>query len=352
MTPTSVGMRCPECSGDRTEVRRGVSGGGGFMGVQEVGFWRAPATFTLIGINVAFFIVQLATGGGGLSTETGWLTEIGSLCGYAVGNGGACAPPPLLTDGGELWRIVSAGFLHGGVLHIALNMFVLYILGTMLEPAIGSQRTVAVYFVALIAGSMGALLLADPYQNTVGASGAIYGLFAAALLIAHDRGMTQVVSQLGFWLVLNLVLTFSVSGISIGGHLGGIVGGVIAGSSSSRASAEAASHSGSSAIELAALIGIAAAFFVGGCASWPAAPKPSRASAAHLGEGQHLAPQLRRGPAQSRGAGGGRAARRRRPAAGRGARSEEAASTACTRSAPRARRRSGCARASAAASSP
>ena len=76
---------------------------------------------------------------------------------------------------------------------------------------------------------MGALLLADPCQNTVGASGAIYGLFAAALLIAHDRGMTQVVSQLGFWLVLNLVFTFSVSGISIGGHLGGIVGGAIAG---------------------------------------------------------------------------------------------------------------------------
>jgi len=140
---------------------------------------------------------------------------------------------------------------------------VLYILGTMLEPAIGTPRTVAIYFVALIAGSMGALLLADPFQNTVGASGAIYGLFAAALLIAHDRGMTQVVSQLGFWLVLNLVLTFSVSGISIGGHLGGIVGGVIAGFiviAGERRGSETQRIVG---IELAALIGLAAAFFIG-----------------------------------------------------------------------------------------
>ncbi len=105
---------------------------------------------------------------------------------------------------------------------------------------------------------MGALLLADPYQNTVGASGAIYGLFAAALLIAHDRGMTQVVSQLGFWLVLNLVLTFSVSGISIGGHLGGIVGGVIAGVvviAGERRGRETQRIVG---IELAALVGLAA----------------------------------------------------------------------------------------------
>jgi membrane associated rhomboid family serine protease len=263
MTPTSVGMRCPECAGDSTKVRRPAPSGGGFMGVHETGFWAAPATWTLIGVNVAVFVLQLATGGGGFSTETGWLSEHGSLCGYAVGNGGACAPPPMLTEGGELWRVVSAGFLHGSLIHIALNMFVLYILGTMLEPAIGTPRTVAVYFVSLIAGSLGALILADPFQNTVGASGAIYGLFAAALLIAHDRGMTQVVSQLGFWLILNLVLTFSVSGISIGGHLGGIAGGVVAGLiviAGERRGGETQRIVG---IELAALIGIAAAFFVG-----------------------------------------------------------------------------------------
>lgn len=222
MTPTPVGMRCPECSRDRTEVKRPAFAG------QAAGFDRAPATFTLIGINAAVFIAQIATGGGGFD-GSGDLIANGALCADAVGAGGGCAPPVVFTDGGEYWRIVTAGFLHGGILHIALNMFVLYILGTMLEPAIGTARTVAVYFAALVAGSMGALMLADPQQFTVGASGAIYGLFAAALLIAYTRGMTQAVSQLGFWLVLNLVLTFSVSGISIGGHLGGIVGGTLAG---------------------------------------------------------------------------------------------------------------------------
>jgi membrane associated rhomboid family serine protease len=125
--------------------------------------------------------------------------------------------------------VITSGFLHGGFIHLGLNMFVLYILGTLLEPAIGSRRLVAIYFVSLVAGSFGALLLSEPYQYTVGASGAIYGLFGATLLVARHRGLDQVVSQLGFWLVLNLVLTFSISGISIGGHLGGLAGGVLAG---------------------------------------------------------------------------------------------------------------------------
>ena len=106
-------------------------------------------------------------------------------------------------------------------------MFVLYILGQVLEPAIGTARFVAVYFVSLIAGSVGALLLTDPGQFTVGASGAVYGLFLATIVIARQRGMNQVVSQLGFWLVLNLVITFTVPNISIGGHLGGMVGGAL-----------------------------------------------------------------------------------------------------------------------------
>jgi membrane associated rhomboid family serine protease len=258
MTPSPVGMRCPECSGgdQRQEVRRPT-----FTG-EASGFDRAPATFTLIGINLAVFVFQIATGGGLMSVGAGGaLIENGALCANAVGSGGPCTPPLIESPGGEWWRILSSGFLHGGVLHIALNMFVLYILGTMLEPAIGARRMVAIYFVSLIAGSLGAMLLAEPFQNTVGASGAIYGLFAAALLVARDRGMDQVVSQLGFWLVLNLVLTFSVSGISIGGHLGGLVGGVIAGfvviAGERRGAREPVGA------ELAMLIALAAATFLG-----------------------------------------------------------------------------------------
>lgn len=225
MTPSPVGMRCPECAGEKTEVRRPAAA----SGIGAATSSDAPATYALIGINVAIFVAQLAFGGGATGFDGSGLSADGALCGNAIGSGGLCGPPAVISDGGEWWRVVTSGFLHGGFIHLGLNMFVLYILGTLLEPAIGSRRLVAIYFVSLVAGSFGALLLSEPYQYTVGASGAIYGLFGATLLVARHRGLDQVVSQLGFWLVLNLVLTFSISGISIGGHLGGLAGGVLAG---------------------------------------------------------------------------------------------------------------------------
>ena len=99
-------------------------------------------------------------------------------------------------------------------------MFALYILGTLLEPAIGTARFVGIYFVSLLAGSLGALLL-DPDETTVGASGAVFGLFAAAFLVARDRGSSSSPRRSAST-DLNLVFTFSVPGISIGGHLGGL----------------------------------------------------------------------------------------------------------------------------------
>lgn len=216
MTPTSVGMRCPECAGDTTEVRRPAAGGGLGSGVVR-------ATYTLIGINAIIFVAQLGAGGAG-----GVLFADGALCANAVGGGGFCGITP--SEGGEWWRILTSGFLHSTslIFHILLNMFVLFILGRLIEPAIGSARMVAIYFVSLFGGALGAVLLADPAQYTVGASGAIYGLFAATLLIARDRGFDQVVYQLGFWLVLNLVLTFSIASVSVGGHLGGLAAGAVA----------------------------------------------------------------------------------------------------------------------------
>ena len=223
MTPTSVGMRCPECAGEKTEVKRvnyGATGSG-----------EANATRILIGINVAAFLLEVVGGSGGFGSVGGGVFTDGALCGNAIGDGGLCVGggAPLITDGGEWWRVITSGFLHAGIFHIGLNMFALFILGRVLEPAIGTPRFVAIYFVSLIAGSVGALLLSNPATFTIGASGAIYGLFIATLLIARHRGFDQIAQQLGFWLVLNLVFTFSVSGISIGGHLGGMVGGAIAG---------------------------------------------------------------------------------------------------------------------------
>ncbi len=223
MTPTSVGMRCPECAGDSTQVRTPTFA----ASASSV----ARATMVLIGVNAVAFLLEILSGSGGLSVVGSTVFADGSLCGNAVGDGGVCGASDLgliiQTDGGEWWRVLTGGFLHGSLIHLGLNMFALYILGQVLEPAIGTARFVAVYMVALIAGSAGALLLAEPTQFTVGASGAVYGLFLATIIIARHRGLDQVVMQLGFWLVLNLVFTFSVPGISIGGHLGGLVGGAL-----------------------------------------------------------------------------------------------------------------------------
>ncbi len=205
MTVSPVGMRCPECARERTQARR--IGGGLRSGA-------APATYALIALNVAAFLVELA-GGDAASIRGG-----GAVIDDAGLNG------PDVADG-QVWRIVTAGFLHAGFLHIAINMFALYILGSLLEPGIGTPRFLAVYFVSLLAGSFGALLL-DPDQTTVGASGAIFGLMSAAFIIARHRGLEQLASQIGFYVILNLAFTFGFPGISVGGHLGGLIGGALA----------------------------------------------------------------------------------------------------------------------------
>ena len=92
----------------------------------------------------------------------------------------------------------------------------------MLEPAIGTPRFLALYFASLLAGSFGALALTDPLEITVGASGAIFGILGATVLIARGRGFNEIAGQLGFLLLINLALTFGASRISVGGHLGGL----------------------------------------------------------------------------------------------------------------------------------
>jgi membrane associated rhomboid family serine protease len=203
MTTTSVGMRCPECSKERTKVR---SGAGAFSGA------HVPyATYTLIAINVIAFLAELGYGGG---ITNGQLIHDGGLNGPAV-------------DNGDWFRIVTAGFLHAGPLHLLFNMYVLYVAGSLLEPGIGTPRFLAIYFVSLFGGSLGALLL-SPNELTVGASGAIFGLMAAVLVVARGRGIEELASQFGLFIVLNLALSIAVPGISIGGHLGGLVAGGLA----------------------------------------------------------------------------------------------------------------------------
>ncbi len=127
---------------------------------------------------------------------------------------------------GEWYRLLTCGFLHAGLFHIAGNMILLFFLGRMLEPGIGTARFVAIYFVSLFAGSFGALLL-TPDSLSIGASGAVFGILGATFVIASGRGVDALASSVGILIVLNLAISFGVSGISLGAHLGGLAAGLI-----------------------------------------------------------------------------------------------------------------------------
>ncbi len=237
MTSTQVGMRCPECSQERTKVvtPRAVRGGSPVL------------TFILIGINVA---VAVGVEFGGTTIDyRGFVGSPLEALGVLYG--------PFVADG-EWWRIITSGFLHAGLTHLIFNMFSLYILGTILEPAVGRLRFGVIYFVSLISGSFGALLL-SPMSPTVGASGAVFGLMGAALVVMRRRGINPMENGLALWMGINLVMTFVLPGLSIGGHLGGLAGGILA----AGALYEVGERSRNAALGmgLAVLVGVAA--FVG-----------------------------------------------------------------------------------------
>ena len=205
MTPTPVGMRCPECASQRTRVTRGVG--------EASAFARAPATFVLIAINVAVFLAEIASGQGGFEEIASSLIPEFGLFG------------PLVASG-ETYRLFTSAFLHAGFLHIAGNMILLYFLGRILEPGVGTPRFVAVYLVSLFAGSLGALVL-SPDSLTFGASGAVFGVTAATFVIARGRGVDALASTIGVIILFNLAFSFGVAGISIGAHLGGLAAGFL-----------------------------------------------------------------------------------------------------------------------------
>jgi membrane associated rhomboid family serine protease len=208
MTVAPVGLRCPDHSGRpqgvarmRSQVRRaGLAGTG------------ALVTKALIGINVAVYLAQIGTGTGTTSLG-GTLYEKGALFGPYVAQG-------------DWWRLITGGFLHANFLHLGFNMLILWLIGGPLEEMLGRARYTLLYFVSLLAGSAGALLQA-PTVPTVGASGAIFGLFGA-LLVLEYFATGQIVGGQAFGLiVINLIFSFAFNNISWGGHIGGLVGGIL-----------------------------------------------------------------------------------------------------------------------------
>jgi membrane associated rhomboid family serine protease len=208
MTSSPVGMRCPECARQTTKVRT-------IRSTTNRGF---EATLALIAVNVIVFLAE----GGTAFTLTG---EVNLNSSYVANHGLLWGP--FIEASHQYYRLLTSGFIHLDILHIGLNMYVLYWLGRLLEPAIGRWRLLAIYFTGLLAGSLGVLLV-SPNNPTAGASGAIFGLMGAAFWEAHQRGAIAVRNQLVMLIGINLLLTLGISGISIGAHIGGLIGGAIA----------------------------------------------------------------------------------------------------------------------------
>lgn len=219
LVQAAVGSQCVDCAkAGRPDV------------ATRARYWNAGqpilVTKVLIAINAAVFVWGAVQDPGSLSGR-GAITQ--DSVAYKLGLNEA-----FLTNGNHEWyRLVTSGFLHFGIMHIAFNMFMLFQLGNLLERPLGRLKFTLLYFASLLAGSFGVLLLSVTGIRgaglTGGASGAVFGLMGAAAIGMHRRGVNIFSTGLGTTLLLNLFITFAIPGISIGGHLGGIVGGTICG---------------------------------------------------------------------------------------------------------------------------
>jgi membrane associated rhomboid family serine protease len=184
----------------------------------------APLTAFLIAANIVVYIFQMHDTASVIvrsGTTGGSLLANGPVEGHLILWG------PMVSHG-EWWRLLGGGFLHANILHIGTNMLSLFFIGRLVEPAIGKLRTGLIYFVSLAAGSLGVMIV-DPRGATLGASGAIFGLAGALLVLSHLRGAGIMQTGIGPMILLNLVFTFSIPGISVGGHVGGLIGGAAIG---------------------------------------------------------------------------------------------------------------------------
>lgn len=197
-------------------------------------FWSARqpilVTSILIAVNIAVFVYVTLQDPSSLGSRgiTKGQAQLGLSAGV-IENGGVLRLPDgglYVAEPGGWYRLVTSGFLHFGIIHLGFNMYLLYMLGQMIEPVVGRVRFALIYLAALLGGSAGAMLL-QPNALHGGASGAVFGLMGAAFVGYRMRGVNPFHTGIGMLLVLNLLITFAIPGISIGGHLGGFVAGLV-----------------------------------------------------------------------------------------------------------------------------
>ena len=244
MTFGPVGIRCPDHSGKPKGAAKVV------QSVQRRSSSRpGVVTTALIAINVGIYLLQLA-GGAPFNANGGWIYEHGALFIQAIDSSGNRVG----LGEGEWYRLLTAAFLHYGPIHLGLNMLGLWWIGRPLEDWLGPFRYLLLYLVSGLAGSAGALLM-SPDAITVGASGAIFGILGAAIVLERQQTYVLGGSAISL-LVVNLAFTFAVPGISIGGHLGGAAGGALAILALSQFGKRSAVHSRIDVLSVASLVAI------------------------------------------------------------------------------------------------
>jgi membrane associated rhomboid family serine protease len=236
MRDSAVGFQCPDCvkEGART-TRSGRTAYGGLRPTNA-----AITSMVLIGLNVAVWLLILASGGKGSRlldklaliplaqcssdrVSGAYYPGVANETVCANVNGGDGLWNPGVADG-ALWQVLTSAFTHVEIWHIGFNMLALWVLGPQLELAVGRLRFLALYLVSALAGSAVVLWAAPVTSSTLGASGAVFGLMGALLVIAFKIGGNY--QQILMWIGINAVLTFTISGISWQGHVGGFVGGL------------------------------------------------------------------------------------------------------------------------------
>lgn len=211
LRPAAVGQHCVECvTAGQKDVRVARTIAGAPVQSQQA---KPYVTYSLIGLNLAVFLITV------VQSRTIMDNHVGS------GLFQAWALYPPLVAAGEWVRLVGSGFLHFGVLHIAVNMFALYIFGRDVEFVLGRARYLAVYAISILGGSA-AVMAFDTDSLTAGASGAVFGLLGAELLILLKlrRSPAPIIALI----VVNVVISVSIPGISFWGHFGGLAAGAAA----------------------------------------------------------------------------------------------------------------------------
>ncbi|MEO5680366.1 MAG: rhomboid family intramembrane serine protease [Acidimicrobiales bacterium] len=203
MVSAPVGWQCPACLKGAPAVHRMHDIQGGAFSLRGA---KPYATYALMAISIVAFVGQQ------MSPD---LSTAGQIVAAEVARG-------------ELWRVVTSGFLHVNIIHLVFNMLVLFQLGTVVEARLGRVRFLGIYALSLVGGSIGVMLLQAPNRPAVGASGAVFGLMGAIVALSK-RDRSPIESGVGGLLLINLVITFVLPGIAIGGHLGGLVAGALGG---------------------------------------------------------------------------------------------------------------------------